>query len=138
MKLIRIIAGTPGLESDSLRRPQPWRGHAGIGARRLERGGLRAQKLARARVSHRERRARRSRPRRRRRRNQDLQSFSDPDLPFGGEPEPDAIIPPSPELKLTMYVSRDDKALQRLAGCSEASQDSGASTRRCSRLTRSN
>jgi len=38
--------------------------------------------------------------------------FSDPDLPFGGEPEPDAIIPPSPELKLTMYVSRDDKALE--------------------------
>ena len=37
--------------------------------------------------------------------------FSDPDLPFGGEPEPDAIIPPSPGLKLTMYVSRDDKAL---------------------------
>jgi esterase/lipase superfamily enzyme len=38
--------------------------------------------------------------------------FSDPDLPFGDEPEPDAIIPPSPELKLTMYVSRDDKALE--------------------------
>ena len=37
--------------------------------------------------------------------------FSDPDLPFGGEPEPDAIIPPSPGLKLTVYVSRDDKAL---------------------------
>ena len=37
--------------------------------------------------------------------------FSDPDLPFGGEPEPGTIIPPSPGLKLTMYVSRDDKAL---------------------------
>jgi len=37
--------------------------------------------------------------------------FSDPDLPFGGAPDPDAIIPPSPGLKLTMYVSRDDKAL---------------------------
>jgi len=37
--------------------------------------------------------------------------FSDPDLPFGGQPEPDTIIPPSPGLKLTMYVSRDDKAL---------------------------
>ena len=37
--------------------------------------------------------------------------FSDPDLPFGDEPEPDTIIPPSPGLKLTMYVSRDDKAL---------------------------
>jgi esterase/lipase superfamily enzyme len=37
--------------------------------------------------------------------------FSDPGLPFGGAPEPDAIIPPSPGLKLTMYVSRDDKAL---------------------------
>ena len=37
--------------------------------------------------------------------------FSDPDLPFGDEPEPAAIIPPSPGLKLTFYVSRDDKAL---------------------------
>ena len=37
--------------------------------------------------------------------------FSDPDLPFGGEPEPGTTIPPSPGLKLTMYVSRDDKAL---------------------------
>jgi esterase/lipase superfamily enzyme len=38
--------------------------------------------------------------------------FSDPDLPFGGAPEPGAIIPPSPGLRLTMYVSRDDKALE--------------------------
>ena len=37
--------------------------------------------------------------------------FSDPDLPFGGEAAPGTIIPPSPGLKLTMYVSRDDKAL---------------------------
>jgi len=37
--------------------------------------------------------------------------FSDPDLPFGGEPDADAIIPPSPGLKLTIYVSHDDKAL---------------------------
>ena len=37
--------------------------------------------------------------------------FSDPDLPFGAEPDPAAIIPPSPGLKLTLYVSRDDKAL---------------------------
>ena len=37
--------------------------------------------------------------------------FSDPDLPFGGEPDASAVIPPSPGLKLTLYVSRDDKAL---------------------------
>jgi esterase/lipase superfamily enzyme len=37
--------------------------------------------------------------------------FSDPGLPFGTEPDPAAIIPPSPGLKLTLYVSRDDKAL---------------------------
>jgi esterase/lipase superfamily enzyme len=37
--------------------------------------------------------------------------FSDPDLPFGTEPDADAIIPPAPELKLTVYVSHDDKAL---------------------------
>ncbi|MFO1312999.1 MAG: alpha/beta hydrolase [Burkholderiales bacterium] len=37
--------------------------------------------------------------------------FSDPDLPFGGEPDPLTTIPPSPGLKLTLYVSRDDKAL---------------------------
>ena len=34
--------------------------------------------------------------------------FSDPDLPFGAEPDADATIPPSPGLKLTLYVSRDD------------------------------
>jgi esterase/lipase superfamily enzyme len=37
--------------------------------------------------------------------------FSDPDLPFGGEPHPDAVIPGSPGLKVTIYVSPDDKAI---------------------------
>jgi len=37
--------------------------------------------------------------------------FSDPDLPFGGKPEPGAVIPPSPGLEITLYVSPDDKAL---------------------------
>jgi esterase/lipase superfamily enzyme len=37
--------------------------------------------------------------------------FSDPDLPFGGKPEPGAVIPPSPGLEVTLYVSPDDKAL---------------------------
>ena len=48
VKLIRIIAGTPGLEKDSLRRPQPRHRHAGIGARRLVCGGLCPEELARA------------------------------------------------------------------------------------------
>ena len=37
--------------------------------------------------------------------------FSDPDLPFGGKPDPGAIMPPSPGLRVTLYVSPDDKAL---------------------------
>lgn len=37
--------------------------------------------------------------------------FSDPDLPFGGKPRPGAVIPPSPGLEVTVYVSPDDKAL---------------------------
>jgi esterase/lipase superfamily enzyme len=37
--------------------------------------------------------------------------FSDPDLPFGGKADPGALIPPSPGLKVTLYVSPDDKAL---------------------------
>lgn len=37
--------------------------------------------------------------------------FSDPDLPFGQKPAPGAIIPPSPGLEVTLYVSPDDKAL---------------------------
>jgi esterase/lipase superfamily enzyme len=37
--------------------------------------------------------------------------FSDPGLPFGGKAAPDALIPPSPGLKVTLYVSPDDKAL---------------------------
>jgi esterase/lipase superfamily enzyme len=37
--------------------------------------------------------------------------FSDPDLPFGGGPDPSALIPPSPGLRVTLYVSPDDTAL---------------------------
>jgi esterase/lipase superfamily enzyme len=37
--------------------------------------------------------------------------FSDPDLPFGGRSDPDAVIPPSPDLRVTLYVSPDDKAI---------------------------
>jgi esterase/lipase superfamily enzyme len=37
--------------------------------------------------------------------------FSDPDLPFGGSASPGALIPPAPGLKVTLYVSQDDKAL---------------------------
>jgi esterase/lipase superfamily enzyme len=37
--------------------------------------------------------------------------FSDPDLPFGGKAEPGALMPPSPGLRVTLYVSPDDKAL---------------------------
>ena len=37
--------------------------------------------------------------------------FSDPDLPFGGKADPGARIPPSPGLRVTFYVSPDDKAL---------------------------
>jgi esterase/lipase superfamily enzyme len=37
--------------------------------------------------------------------------FSDPDRPFGAEADASAIIPPSPGLRLTIYVSRDDKAI---------------------------
>jgi esterase/lipase superfamily enzyme len=37
--------------------------------------------------------------------------FSDPDLPFRGEPVPYAVVGDSPEFKVTFYVSPDDKAL---------------------------
>jgi len=37
--------------------------------------------------------------------------FSDPDLPFGGTPDPGAALEPTSEFKLTLYVSPDDKAL---------------------------
>ena len=37
--------------------------------------------------------------------------FSDPDLPFGGKADPGALIPPSPGLRVTLYVSPDDKAI---------------------------
>jgi len=38
--------------------------------------------------------------------------FSDPDLPFGGRPDPGAVIPPSLGFNVTLYVSPDDKALE--------------------------
>jgi esterase/lipase superfamily enzyme len=37
--------------------------------------------------------------------------FSDPDLPFGESADPDALIPPAPGLRVTFYVSPDDKAI---------------------------
>ena len=37
--------------------------------------------------------------------------FSDPDLPFGERAEPDALVPPASGLKVTLYVSPDDKAI---------------------------
>jgi esterase/lipase superfamily enzyme len=37
--------------------------------------------------------------------------FSDPDLPFGGRPDPGVVIPPSLGFNVTLYVSPDDKAL---------------------------
>ena len=37
--------------------------------------------------------------------------FSDPDLPFGGKAEPGALVPPAPGLRVTLYVSPDDKAI---------------------------
>lgn len=37
--------------------------------------------------------------------------FSDPDLPFGEKADPNALLPPSPGLRVTVYVSPDDKAI---------------------------
>ena len=37
--------------------------------------------------------------------------FSDPDLPFGAKADPSALIPPAPGLRVTLYVSPDDKAV---------------------------
>jgi esterase/lipase superfamily enzyme len=37
--------------------------------------------------------------------------FSDPDLPFNGHANPSVAIKPSPDFKVTIYVSPDDKAL---------------------------
>jgi esterase/lipase superfamily enzyme len=43
--------------------------------------------------------------------NKIFKVFSDPDLPFGGKADPGAVIPPAPGLRVTLYVSPDDKAL---------------------------
>ncbi len=37
--------------------------------------------------------------------------FSDPDLPFGERAEPGALLPPATGLRVTIYVSPDDKAI---------------------------
>src|SRR6185295_7542302 len=37
--------------------------------------------------------------------------FSDPDLPFGERANPSALLPPAPDLRVTIYVSPDDKAI---------------------------
>jgi esterase/lipase superfamily enzyme len=43
--------------------------------------------------------------------NKIFKVFSDPDLPFGRQAAPGAVIPPAPGLRVTLYVSPDDKAL---------------------------
>ena len=63
--------------------------------------------------------------------------FSDPDLPFGGKAAPGAVIPPSPGLRVTCYVSPDDKALATSSWLSGSIAGSGASRRRRSVLIRS-
>lgn len=40
-----------------------------------------------------------------------LKVFSDPDLPFGNAPGARSAIAPSPQFKVTIYASHDDKAL---------------------------
>jgi esterase/lipase superfamily enzyme len=40
-----------------------------------------------------------------------LKVFSDPDLPFGPAPDARGSIAPSPQFKVTIYASHDDKAL---------------------------
>jgi esterase/lipase superfamily enzyme len=37
--------------------------------------------------------------------------FSDPDLPFGANAEPGALLPPARGLKVSLYVSPDDRAI---------------------------
>ena len=37
--------------------------------------------------------------------------FSDPDLPFGERADAGALLPPAPGLRVTVYVSPDDKAI---------------------------
>src|SRR5512144_1652908 len=37
--------------------------------------------------------------------------FSDPDLPFAEKADPAALLPPAPGLRVTLYVSPDDKAI---------------------------
>jgi esterase/lipase superfamily enzyme len=41
-----------------------------------------------------------------------LKVFSDPDLPFKGKANPGIALEPSPQFKITIYVSPDDKALE--------------------------
>ena len=43
--------------------------------------------------------------------NKIFKVFSDPDLPFGGHADPAAVIPPASGLRVTLYVSSEDKAL---------------------------
>ncbi|HET9694125.1 MAG TPA: alpha/beta hydrolase [Steroidobacteraceae bacterium] len=43
--------------------------------------------------------------------NKIFKVFSDPDLPFGGAAAPRAVIPPASGLRVTLYVSLEDKAL---------------------------
>jgi len=41
-----------------------------------------------------------------------LKIFSDPDLPFNGKANPGISLEPSPQFKITIYASPDDKALE--------------------------
>ena len=75
VKVIRIIAGTPGLERIHFVAHSRGTDTLASALAVAERRGLRPKELADARVPHRQRRARRSRPRRRRRGDEDFQSL---------------------------------------------------------------
>ena len=57
--------------------------------------------------------------------------FSDPDLPFGENAEPGALLPPARGLKVSLYVSPDDRAIATASWLFGSSRDSGGSTLRC-------
>ena len=139
VKLIRIIAGTPGLERIHFIAHSRGTDTLASALAALECRGLCPEELARARVSHRQRRPRRSRPRWRRRGHQDLQG----------------LFRPGPALRRRTRAGRDHSAvtraqahLVRIARRQGAGNvqlavrkhrtGSDASTQRCSRLTRSN
>jgi esterase/lipase superfamily enzyme len=131
VKTIRIVGRTPGVERVHLIAHSRGNRHARNSAVSTQRGSVHAPQLPEREFHIAQCRPRCAGPRWRRRDQQDLQGLLGSGFAVRREGRTKCAATACAGPRVTVYVSPDDKAMQRQAGCSEALHDWGAWTPRC-------